>query len=265
MRLSCSKGTSVLLAVAFLLLVAGSFSEVVMASNVSGPELLRQVDETMGSDSRTMSQRMTLFSASGQQRTRELMMQNKRTATEDNMLARFLAPADVRGTGLLMAQDDMWLYLPALGRSRRIAGHAKQGDFMGSDFSYKDMEQFGSVGFGVDYQAELHGMQELAEEAVYVLELLPKNEEVDYARLNMLVDKERLIPRKIEYFDQEGSLWKVLTTDDLKEVDGRWVAHRIEMQDVQKGTKTVLEVTEVEFGVDIPDSVFTTRHLERGI
>ncbi len=101
------------------------------AAGASGEEILARLDETMQSNSREVVQKMTLVSAKGQERTRQVQMWSK----TDRMLVRFLAPADVAGTGLLSVGDDMWLYLPALGRVRRIAGHAKKGSCMGTDLS----------------------------------------------------------------------------------------------------------------------------------
>lgn len=247
-----------------LLLGALLFAPSGCAADMSGSEILSQVDQSMRSESRIMHQTMTLYSSSGQARTRELRMENQRSDEEDKMLVRFLAPADVRRTGLLMVDDDMWLYLPALGRVRRIAGHAKQGSFMGSDFTYTDMEQIGSTGFAPDYAPVLLGTEVLNDTDVYVLELEPVSEDSDYRQLTMYVDRELFLPRQIEYLDTDGELIKVLKTYDIAEMDGRPTASRTEMQNVQTGTKTVLTVTEVEFDVSIDDAVFTTRNLERG-
>ncbi len=239
--------------------------EMGLAKERTAAEIITQVDLTMGSDSKTMTQEMTLVSASGASRTREIQLQNRRTGEQDAMLVRFLAPADVRGTGLLMTGDDTWLYLPALGRSRRIAGHAKKGDFMGSDLSFDDMEQLGMTGFGSKFAPTLLRTEEFQGIQTYVLELSPLDSESDYSKLVMWVDQERFLPRKIEYVDLEGKLLKVLHNEDIQDVAGRWVALAMEMENVQQGTKTMLKVSGVEFDVDIADSVFTVRSLERGL
>src|SRR5690554_879723 len=164
-----------------------------------------------------------------------------------------------------MTNDATWLYLPALGRSRRIAGHAKKGDFMGSDLSFDDMEQLGMTGFGSKFVPSLLRSEAFQGTDTYVLELSPVDSDSDYSKLVMWVDSERFLPRKIEYVDADGELLKVLHNEGVREVDGRWVASSMEMENVQQGTKTILNVSDVEFDVDIADSVFTLRSLERGL
>ena len=235
-----------------------------MATGLSGLEIIAQVDETMQSDSKIIQERMIIANAAGQQRTREIQAWNKRSGDIDHMLVRFLAPADVAGTSFLMSDDDMWLYLPALGKVRRIAGHARKGSFMGSDLSYEDMESLGSIGFAVDYEAKLMGQGKMADEDVYILELVSRETGASYSKLDMWVSQETFLPRRIEYYDNDGKLLKALSTYEIREVQGRWVAGKMQMQNVQTGTKTTLEVTDVEFQVDIDDDIFTTRSLERG-
>lgn len=246
--------------------IVGSFGLAAgLAAELTADQILAEVDVTMGSDSKIMSQQMTLISSSGQERTREIQLQNKRTTDKDFMLVRFLAPSDVRGTGLLMDDDDTWLYLPALGRSRRIAGHAKKGSFMGSDLSYDDMEQLGMTGFGASFTPVLLHSEALGDTETYVMELHPTDSDSEYSKLVMWVDQQRFLPRKIQYMDLDGQLLKVLHNEGIQEVDGRWLASTMEMENVQEGTKTLLQVSDVEFNVDISDSIFTVRSLERGI
>ncbi len=236
-----------------------------LAKELTADEIIAQVDLTMGSDSKIMTQEMTLVSAAGAMRTREIRLQNKRTVDQDFMLVRFLSPTDVRGTGLLMTDDDTWLYLPALGRSRRIAGHAKKGDFMGSDLSFDDMEQLGMTGFGSKFVPTLLRAEVFQGTDTYVLELAPLDSDSNYSKLIMWVDQARFLPRKIEYVDTDGKLLKVLHNGGIQQVDGRWLATTMEMENVQQGTKTILKVSDVEFDVDISDSSFTVRSLERGL
>ncbi len=230
---------------------------------LAGNEILAEVDTVMQSDSRSMSQTMTLFSASGQSRTRELQVFSDSTGGEDQMLVRFIAPADVRGTGLLMDGDDMYLYMPALGRVRRIAGHAKQGSFMGSDFSYVDMEQFGTRGFAVDYQAIFVETQSVGDREAYQLQLEPTSDS-EYSKLAMWVDSERYLPLQIHYFDKQGEHFKTLTTSEFALFDDRWTATNMLMENVQSGTKTEIIVEQVDFNAAFEASIFTTRNLERG-
>ena len=61
----------------------------------------------------------------------------------------FKSPGDVKGTSYMSynwestsKEDDSWLYLPALQKVNRIASADRSGSFMGSDFTYSDIDGF---------------------------------------------------------------------------------------------------------------------------
>ncbi len=247
------------------LLFAVSVGAVAAGTSPCGPQILAKVDEMMGAQSKVMTQNMTIVAANGQERTREMQMWSRQMQGGDEMLAKFLAPADVRGTGILMKDDDMWLYLPALGRTRRVAAHAKKGSFMGSDLTFDDMEQLGSRGFSPFYRSELVGEGEVSDSECFILELTPLQEDNAFSRLTMWVDKNIFLPRQIEYYNEGGELQRRLSTYNLSAEAGRWQAERMVMEDLLKGSKTILVIKEVSFDQDLDAALFTTRSLERGI
>lgn len=78
----------------------------------------------------------------GDQRSNTVIIYRKADEEVEKQLIEYLEPADVKGTKFLSIveegkEDMMWLYLPALGRERRIAAHAKKESFMGTDFTYE--------------------------------------------------------------------------------------------------------------------------------
>jgi len=232
---------------------------------LSGSEILEKLDENMRADNQYMEQEMVIVSSRGSERSRDLAMWSK--VAEDGseyMLVRFLAPADVAGTGLLLVENDMWLYLPDLGSSRRIAGSAREGNFMGSDFSYEDMEALGTVGFSVTFSAELLSEVEFGERNAFHLQLEPSNDEdTTYSSLEMKVDAEYWLPLKIDYY-KDGELLKTLLTSNHQQIDDRWTAQEMEMSNHQSDTKTIMNVQEVDYSSEIDLNVFTERNLERG-
>ena len=247
------------------LLLALSFGVLEQAAALSGTEILEELDNNMRADNQYMEQEMVIVSSRGSERSRDLAMWSK---IEDDgfeyMLARFLAPADVAGTGLLLEEDDMWLYLPDLGSSRRIAGSAREGDFMGSDFSYEDMEALGTVGFAETFEAEFLTEVEFETRNAYQLKLEPHDQDnTAYNRLEMKVDTEYWLPLKIDYYEDE-ELLKTLLTFNHQMIDGRWTAQEMEMTNHQSDTKTIMKVKEVDYSSDIDPNIFTERNLERG-
>lgn len=259
------KLTGGLLVLSFLVLFLGMGAVEVLA--LTGEEILGNLDETMTADNKIMEQEMILYTGSGSERNREVRVWNK--TGEDGskkMLLKFTAPASIAGTSFLIVDDDMWLYMPALGKVRRIAGSAKQGNFMGSDLSYEDMEALGSTGFKNDYIAKVTAEEEGNNGRVYQLELIPREGAgVAYSMLELIVDGSKWLPLEIKYYNQSGEVEKVLTTSGHEKIEGRWTATRMEMENVMEGSRTVLKVKEVSFNEEINDNIFTTRYLERGL
>ena len=114
-----------------------------------GAWLARQIeDRDTGRDAR-IAMRMRLFDRQGRVRERALSMSSLRggpgrPVPGDRSLVRFTHPADIKGTAFLVweqpnADDERFLYLPSLGRVRRIAGSEAQESFVGSDFTYEDI------------------------------------------------------------------------------------------------------------------------------
>jgi outer membrane lipoprotein-sorting protein len=241
----------------FVAVVLLMFATACGAQELTGEEILKKEDENRSDSEITISE-MTIVHKSGAKRVRKIKAWMK---GDDYTLVRFLSPANVKGTGFLSVKEDDWLYLPALKKVRRIATKEKGGSFMGSDFSYDDV---GGGSVIEDYDAELLGVEEYEGQNCYVLELVPKNpEDISYSKLKRWVDRDSFCSMKIEYYDKHGELLKVMYSSEFEEMKEFWVTKRIEMQNVQKGSKTIIVVEETELNPEIPGEMFTTRQLER--
>ncbi len=97
----------------------------------------------------------------------------------------------------------------------------------------------------------------------FVLELVPLEADNAFSRLKVWVDKSVFLPRQIEYYDETGQLQRVLSTYNLSARAGRWQAERMVMEDLVRGTKTILQIKEVRLDEGLDASLFTTRSLER--
>src|SRR5690606_21574519 len=124
-------------------------------------------------------------------------------------LVRFQAPAELKGAGFLQVQnsgqdDDRFLFLPELKRARRISGNLRSSSFMGTDFSYADL----------DRRDLREGTPTLLEEAplggvaCYVLSVTPKRADTKYSKTELWVRKDNFIPAKMLMFDKSGTLLK---------------------------------------------------------
>ena len=212
---------------------------------------------------------MLIFDKSGEKRTRELTTWFLAgEGGEDRSLVRFDAPADVKGTGLLTLQhaekDEQWLYLPELRKTKRIAGSSRALSFAGTDFSNFDMrtEDLAHHDYKRLDDAQANGR------ACYVIEAVPKNddvkEETGYSKRTLWIDKERFTVQRCEYYDKDGKLLKRLVLEGEKQVQGLWRPVQVTMENVQEGSKTVVQHDRGrEINKGIEESKFTKRALER--
>ena len=124
---------------------------------------------------------MRIIDAKGRERVRKIKMVTKLFDNGDTekKLIRFMAPADVKGTGLLTydykeKDDDLWLYMPAVRKTRRIVSTEKAKNFMGSEFTYSDMTPPSLDDFNFNDLGE----EEINGTLCYKIEWIPKNEEI---------------------------------------------------------------------------------------
>ncbi len=239
---------------AALLLLAG-VSLGAQAAPEAG-EILRRMDAVMSAwKDQQMTATLILVDRGGERRERTLQIFQK---GPDRRLARFLAPADQKGIGVLTLPDgSIYLYLPAYRKVRRIAGHVRNSSFAGTDFSYADME---ARQYSRHYDAVLLG----SEEDRWRLELTPRpSADSAYSRLRVEVSKDNCFPQLIEYFDARGTAAKRLTSRAIERLGGYWIAREMEMEDLRSGHRTLLVVREARFDTGLDDGFFSQRTLER--
>jgi hypothetical protein len=216
---------------------------------------------------------MQIFDDKGNERVRKIAQISKLTSDEktEKRLIRFLEPADVKGTGLLTfdykeGDDDIWLYMPALRKTRRIVSSDKAKNFMGSEFSYADM----TPPTLDDFQFNLLEPGEIDGIPCYQIEWIPKDDDIaeenGFSRRIAFIDQSNFVIRKALYYDLDGELQKELIIHEVKELDTklhRFRAVHLEMKNLINGRRSVLRNDQIVFNPDISDEYFTTRYLER--
>jgi hydrophobe/amphiphile efflux-3 (HAE3) family protein len=214
----------------------------------------------------------TLTNKAGQERVRKTASATKLQANGvDNMrLTRFTAPADVKDTVTLMIEnsakdDDIWVYLPALKKVRRLVASNKKDSFVGTDFSYADV-----IGYKVtDWNYKLLREDTLDGQPVYVVEALPKTASVrsdtGYGRRTDWIRKDNLMTVKSELLDAGEQPLKTIVFSELRLVDagrGKWQAMQMEASNVQTGHRTVIHIDDFKANQNVKDELFTPRYME---
>jgi outer membrane lipoprotein-sorting protein len=179
-------------------------------------------------------------------------------------IVRFSKPADMKGVGFLQIQkkggdDDRWLYLPELARSRRIAGKMRSGAFMSTDFSYADLDRADLR----DAKNTLLGEDTLGKYEAWKVEVIPQNKDAVYAKLIVWVRKDNLMPLKIEMYNKAGVLLKTQITEEMKKQGGKWLVTKTVMKNDAEGRQTELTLDSVTPRDDIDDGEFSVRNLEK--
>ncbi len=209
---------------------------------------------------------LKLKSQNGNERTRNIEIRSMSVQGLSRTLVRFHSPADVAGTGFLVlekkdASDEQYLYLPALGKVKRISGSQRHQKFMGTDLTYADLEWESLSKADLKRQAD----DKVGGTEAYVIEATPKEgSDSQYSRTLTWIHKEAYVPIKVEYFDQAAKLMKTLSVRKLEKKDGKWVATDTAIKDVQVGSETLMTVDELNGKVKFTDADFTERALVGG-
>jgi len=237
----------------------------------TGLEIMERLDNQPTPDNVKATLTMTLRNKRGQTRSRTIQRFQKEYKTgefSNKSLIFFLEPADERGTGFLQwnyaeagKDDDQWLYLPALGREKRIAAAEKSSEFMGTDFTYDDM---GDRDIN-KYSYTLMGEENLGDEACWKIEALAKDKSQAYQKLIYWISKEKIQPLQMYFFDKRGDQVKTLTFSEYKKIDGFWMAMQMHMVNSRKQHQTSLSMKDVDLKTVQDDNLFTIRLLKRGI
>ena len=223
-------------------------------------------NNTLGINNAILFVMLTLTSKRGSTRQRQIEIRSMEFGELNKTLVRFHAPADVAGTGFLRldlesGDDEQYLFLPALGKVKRITGSQRNQRFMGTDLTYADLESRELKSAKLTRLPDV----EMAGKPVYVIEAIPKeSEDKQYGKTISWIHKESFVPLKTEFYDRNMRLLKKLVVKKLKRKDGNWIAMDSLVENVQKKTKTRLVIGKVQFNVKLGANEFTQRALTGG-
>lgn len=232
-------------------------------------------DRETGNDGRSAI-RMRLFDRQGRVRERALTTLTLkggpgRPVPGDRSLTRFTYPNDINGTGFLVwenpaGEDERFLYLPSLGRVRRIAGNETQDSFVGSDFTYEDIggRELSDYSYLLLDESSTWTAPDGASHPAYRLESRAKAPGARFPRVVSLVRKDNFVVVHAEIHNKRDERQKTFDVKKLDRVSGIWTVMEMAMADAAQRTRTELVVEKVEYNVGLKDTDFSRRELERG-
>jgi len=207
---------------------------------------------------------MKITDKKGQVREREFIILRKdiQEGGDQKYYVYFLKPADVRKMVYLVHKrsdlnkdDDRWLYMPSLDLVKRVAASDKRTSFVGSDFLYEDVS-------GRSLLEDTHELIQTTD-TLYIVKNVPKNpDSVEFGYYNVSIDRKTFIPMKMEYYDKNNKLYRVIESVKLEKIQNFPTVVKSVVSDLRTQSKTEMEFSDVKYDIELED-IFTERYLRR--
>ncbi|MBI3898874.1 MAG: outer membrane lipoprotein-sorting protein [Gammaproteobacteria bacterium] len=229
------------------------------AAEPTGQELVAHVERLLWGKTSQGAAEMTVITPRWQ---RKLEMRFWMERPERTFI-RIVSPPKEAGIGSLRIKAEMWNYLPAVERVIKIPPSMMLQPWMGSDLTNDDLVKESSA--VEDYTHTLGANEEIDGIKVYRVDSIPKPEAaVVWGKVVYKIRIADRIPLRQEYYDERGELIKVLRFLDVRELGGRLIPTRWQMQPVQKPqNRTEFVLRQMTFDAPIPADVFALRNLQR--
>ena len=249
-----------------------------LSAEYSAEEVMRRVDEREAGDSSVSDITLVLIDKRERQRIRNLKLYSKNYGEDTKTLSLFESPADIRGTAYLnfdwndsLRDDDSWLYLPALQRVKRLASSDTSDSFLGSDFTYADIN-----GFEIDWYdySFVNESEMIGGEDCWVIEMIAKSEFKDraeeatgYSKMQSWVSKEKFIQLRGQFWELRGNRIKFFTASEVELVEDIWTVKRLQAITTRNDRQehaSILQIKSIDYNVDVADELLTTQAMQRG-
>ncbi|HSO34379.1 MAG TPA: outer membrane lipoprotein-sorting protein [Labilithrix sp.] len=225
------------------------------------------------------SSTLTIGATGGETRSKSFTLWRKVAAdgVHHRTLTRFVAPAEIRGEGVLFdertnGQNEVLLYLPRYKKVRRVEAQAQRSSFMGSSFSYADMTTMTTRAID-DHKHELVKTEPCpgdARASCFVIASTAANEAVKanhgYAKKTTWVRAGDFQTVQTELYDVDGALWKRIAFSAFREVDGanhRAMAYFVRVDDLKTKRFSTMKVEHADVARPIDDGMFNEQSLSR--
>ncbi|MBW2544028.1 MAG: outer membrane lipoprotein-sorting protein [Deltaproteobacteria bacterium] len=273
---STQKRTLTLVFIAFLILLFAT--PCASADDPEARAIMEKVDARDDGDNQISDMEMILIDKKGKERIRRIHTFSKDKGEDTLKLMFFQHPADVKDTAFLTydyddpdKDDDQWLYLPALRKTKRIASTDKSVSFMGSDFTYSDMtsrnlEDYDYSFYEKGKEKEVNGVK------TWVIWSVPRSkdviEETGYEKSLLFVRQNNFFVIRALHWVRDGGYLKYMDVKKLDLIDGIWVATEMRVTK-KKGRdtvhRTILKLSDVKFNQNLEYDLFTVRRMEKGL
>lgn len=235
--------------------------------SITGRDIMEMVEEKESPKTAHALVELHIKEADGSVKNRIIEMWSRDNNDLSNQIMVFRTPKSVKNTRFLIKEnetgDDKWIFLPALGKARRIASSDGESSFMGTEFTYDDMSSREID----DYTYEYLGDQEVDGYDCYIVESTPVDpEDNQYSKTKAWIvkDKDILTPIKMELFNKKGELNKILTINDLEKIEGYWIPNSTTMTNILNDRSSIIINKKIELDKKTNPGLFGKRFLTTG-
>ena len=238
-------------------------------------DIMQKVKDRDTGKSSIASMQMILIDKQNSKRVRTTTQYSLNQKNMSKKIIFFTSPSSVDGTAFLVydydgkdSQDDQWMYLPALKKTKRIPASDKSASFMGSDFTNADMTEPELS----NYNYALLREDVFKKIPVWVIEATPRNQkivsETGYKKSEMYIRKDIYMPIAGKHYLANSDKYKLYQVGDFKKINGIWFGSLVSMTTKQgKNTlhQTILKMTDIKVNEPIKDEFFSVRSIEKGL
>jgi hypothetical protein len=240
----------------------------------------RQVDKRDVGRDGSFQLKMRLYDRQERLRERELTIQTMRpragsggskpAGDGDRMLIRFTYPNDIRGTAFLVwehpeGEDERFLFLPALGRVRRITGAEAQDNFVGSDFTYEDISgrELDDYSYAMVEQNAMWSGADGKPTPAYRIESRATDAHARFPRIVSTIRKDNFVVVHADIYNRRNERQKAYDVRRLELIQAIWTLSDVTMADSGARTHTELALANVRYNIGLKEADFSRRELER--
>ncbi len=239
----------------------------VNAQNAS--EIAKKSSDIVDIGNMEMQSTININDGKGNKRVRQIINASKRFGNVNKMIMRFTAPADVKGTAFLVYDydtetDNMWIYMPALRKVRRVVTSEKGKNFMGSEFTNADMSKPNFA----DFDYKLIGTEKFNGIDCYKIEAKCKTpaiaSEYGFSKRVSWIDKSNNLCYKVEYYGADDKLQRVQTISDYRKLsNGKYFAYKMKMDNIRNGRSSEMSIDKFQAGSQLSESAFAPVNLDK--
>jgi outer membrane lipoprotein-sorting protein len=227
------------------------------ASDMNVDQVVRERDKLIRGDTSKGKYQMQIISP----RWKRTLKMDTWSSGDDRSFIVITYPKKDKDTTFLRIKTDMWQYVPSIEKTIKIPPSMMLQSWMGSDFTNDDLAKESSI--VNDYTHKL--LEETAD--VYVIESIPKPEAaVVWGKVIQRIDKKSFLPVSDEFYDEDGTLIRKISYDDVKKLPDRYYPMRWTVKPMtqdKEGHLTVITIDEAEFNIPIDEGVFSIQALKR--